>query len=299
MNSIISPSQLTPPIYAPKHDIIIISGLSGAGKSLALRFFEDQGYDIIDNLPLPFFAETVANTHHKSLAIGIDIRSRGFSTEFFLNIFDQTQSKHPHIRLIFLEADDEVLMRRYRQTMRIHPVNRGGDMSESIAYERMQMAEIYTRAWLVVDTSLFSPPELRMHLSHHVFLKHRSMLMTILSFSYQRGIPRQADMVFDMRFLPNPYYSDDLRHLNGEAEEIQAYFAHEPQFTQFFHLLQNMLLVMIQSFEREKRRQQLIVAFGCTGGKHRSVFTALQCAQWCQLHNISHALFHRDVKYDL
>lgn len=258
---------------------VIVTGMSGAGKSTALKMFEDFGYFCVDNLPIPLiktFAKIAydENTEINNVAIGIDIRN-GKKLEEASIYLSALEEDKIHYEILFLEAADEILLKRYKETRRRHPLAAEGRIEDGILKERERMAFLKSKASYIIDTSKLLTRELNMELQK-IFVNneaYHSFIVTILSFGFKYGIPLDADMVFDVRFLPNPYYVPNLRPLTGNQEVIQEYVKKGGEAQEFLDKLKDMILFLIPKYKKEGRNQ-LIIGIGCTGGKHRSVTMA-------------------------
>lgn len=258
---------------------IIVTGMSGAGKSTALKMLEDAGYFCVDNLPVqlvPKLGELliVPGTEIGKIALGMDIRSgQGIDDlEQSLNDLDKMKIKY---EVLFLEASDEVLIKRYKETRRSHPLAGGGRVDEGIRRERGKLAFLKKRADYLVDTSRMLTRELRSEL-RKIFVEnkdYKNIYITVLSFGFKYGLPSDADLVFDVRFLPNPYYIDNLRAKNGNDPEVRDYVMSSDTARCFLEKLTDMVRFLIPNYVSEGKTQ-LVIAIGCTGGKHRSVTLA-------------------------
>lgn len=260
-------------------ELMIVTGVSGAGKTVALKTFEDMGYYCVDNLPvflIPQFADLgTKNGEITHFAIGVDSRS---GTEFghlseILHLFDE---KNIRYRILFLEAKDEVLIKRYKETRRSHPLARTGRIEDGIRLEREALEWLKEKADVVIDTSNLRKQELTAQLKK-IFsdssAKFRNMVISLMSFGYKFGIPADADLVFDVRFLPNPFYVEELRNKNGLSEDVYDYCISSKETEEFLHMLYPLIEYLIPKYI-EEGKNQLVIAFGCTGGKHRSVSIA-------------------------
>ena len=258
---------------------IVVTGMSGAGKSTALKMLEDAGYFCVDNLPallVPKLGEllVVPGTELNKIALGMDIRS-GQGIEDLkqsLEALDQMGIKY---EVLFLEASDETLVKRYKETRRSHPLAAGGRVDDGIRREREQMAFLKKRADYLVDTSRMLTRELRAEL-HKIFVENqafKNLYITVLSFGFKYGIPGDADLVFDVRFLPNPYYIEELRPKSGNDPEVRDYVMANDTARQFLEKLTDMIRFLIPNYVSEGKTQ-LVIAIGCTCGKHRSVTLA-------------------------
>ncbi len=279
--------------------IILVTGMSGAGRSTALKVLEDLGYEAIDNLPLsllPHLCDQISSWERQNpLAIGIDTRSYGFHLSRFRDIF-QTLMNTPtvSVRLLYLECDDEVLLRRFTETRRRHPI---GEFSlpEAISQERQLIDPLKSLAELVIDTSHLSMPSFGQMMRQHFSLDESlSLLIRLMSFSYRRGLPREADMVFDARFLSNPHYEKPFRTLTGKDAPVGKYLTQDANWQAVYESLQAIISHSLKGF-RLTGRSYLTIACGCTGGQHRSVFLAEQLSKW--LHSTGERVIieHRDL----
>ena len=271
-----------PPIGHPTgpdgpRPVVLVTGLSGAGRSTALKILEDLGYEAIDNLPLDLLG-TMAQ-EGGPIALGIDIRSRSFAAGPLLDQLD-CLGAGARTTLLFLDCDDEVLERRFTETRRPHPLAADRRVADGIAAERRLIAPLRERADLTVDTTNLNGAELRRLLSGHLGLGDGPVMkIFVTSFSYRGGLPREADLVFDARFLANPHYEPALRPLDGRDPRVADYVARDPAHAAFFQGLTEMLAPLLPRYEREGK-SYLTIAFGCTGGRHRSVALAERLAAW-------------------
>ncbi len=293
---------------APHTRVLLVSGVSGAGKSSALKQLEDLGFEAVDNMPLSLVARLVlgndgpdvtsdgAPADGNPLAIGIDIRTRDFDASKFLDLLDQLAAA-PQIEatLLFIDCDDDVIGRRFEETRRRHPLAADRPVLDGLRHERQIMAPIRARADEVIDTTDFVMGDLKERLAQrHGLEDDPGLAIFIMSFSFKRGLPRDADMVFDVRFLKNPHYDPALRPKTGESPEVQAFIAEDPAFQSFFDALTNMTLPLLPRF-RTEGKSYLTIAFGCTGGRHRSVFIAEKFAKALGENGWRAALRHRDL----
>ena len=257
--------------------VVLVTGLSGAGRSTALKILEDLGYEAIDNLPLDLLGSMAQES--EPIALGIDIRNRGFSATTLLDQIDRLGAGG-QTTLLFLDCDDEVLERRFTETRRPHPLAADRRVADGIAAERRLIAPLRERADLTVDTTGLNGAELRRLLSGHLGLGDGpGMKIFVTSFSYRGGLPREADLVFDARFLANPHYDPALRPLDGRDPRVADYVASDPAHAAFFEGLTAMLAPLLPRYEREGK-SYLTIALGCTGGQHRSVAVAERLAGW-------------------
>lgn len=261
------------------HELVIITGLSGAGKTVAVQSFEDLGYYCIDNLPpalLTTFLGLMKESERRITRVAAVMDMRG--GEFFDTLIDalDTLEKEKDVltRVLFLDADDETLVRRYKETRRSHPLAPQGLPLEGINKERELLSELKGRAKFVYNTSKMKPRELRERIGNEFSNSNRPKFsINVLSFGYKNGIPIDADLVFDVRFLTNPYYVEELRHKTGLQSEVSSYVLASDQTQKLIHKLTDLFEFMIPQYQIEGK-SQLVIAFGCTGGQHRSVTLA-------------------------
>lgn len=294
---------LTPPATPQVLMMTIITGLSGAGKTKASRFFEDAGHFLVDNLPpalLPKFAQLCYDTHGKitRVAIVIDIRGGKFF-ESMSDALQQLENMGVKVRILFLEAEDDVLVRRFSETRRKHPLSSGGRIIDDIKFERKRLAEIRAKADFIVNTSALSSHELydeiRKIIEHES--SSQSMSLVIVSFGFKHGIPLDADLVFDVRFLPNPYYVPEMKYLSGLDKPVADFVLGSEVGMQFLKRLRDFLEYLLPQFVQEpKTRVQ--IAIGCTGGRHRSVAIAEYLAEALKHPQVLVSRRHRDLELD-
>ncbi len=259
--------------------VIIITGMSGAGKSVAMRSFEDMGYFCIDNLPpalLPKFIELIEDSRGKinKIALVMDLRGRDFFASLVDAIVDLNRYPWLKAQILFLEANDTTLVRRYKEARRSHPLAPSQAPLTGIKKERKMLETLKGHAHLIIDTSDLKPLELRDKIqSHFMQQSNDTFIVNVLSFGYKYGIPIDADLVFDIRFLPNPHYIDALRPKTGLEEDVSEYVMQWSETKEFLEKLLDLLTFMLPLYKREGK-SQLVIAVGCTGGKHRSVAIA-------------------------
>lgn len=263
--------------------IIIVTGMSGSGKSTALRALEDVGFFCVDNLPvvlLPKFLElqTDAASEITKVALVMDLRERYF-LEKYAEIFAKLKEEGHRIEILFLDAGDELLLRRFRETRRAHPLCERGTVMEGIALEREKLSVLRAMADKIIDTSSFNVHQLKDVVQRHFMTSpaEKRLVINLMSFGYRYGLPSEADIVLDVRFLPNPYFIEELKHLDGKDKKIQEYVMGWEESRTFLRLLLNMMDFLIPLYEKEGK-SSLNVALGCTGGKHRSVVMANRLA---------------------
>src|SRR5579859_508527 len=279
-------------------DVVVVTGMSGAGKSLTLKWLEDLGYEAVDNLPLSMLGALLRGGEPgKPLAIGIDIRTRDFGAHSMMAELDrlQEETKVP-LFLLFLESDDEVLSRRFTETRRRHPLAVDRPLLDGIAHERVLVSPLKSRADLVIDTSSLPPAELRRVLAGHFQREAKApLLLFVTSFSYRRGLPREADLVFDVRFLDNPHYVPELKPHSGKDDDVAAFISADSGFAPFFAGLTALIRPLLPRFTHEGK-SYLTIAIGCTGGRHRSVYVAEKLAAWLREQGQQVDLRHRDLE---
>lgn len=260
---------------AKKIDIIILSGLSGSGKSTALRTLEDLGFFCVDNLPillLPMFIELCQNSTFEisRVALVMDVRERSFLKDF-KHIFEKLLQAHHAPVLIFLECEDSILVQRFSETRRQHPLSEGGTVLDGIMRERSMLKEIKSMSDHIVDTSAWNIHELKKTIEDYFHgISKRDMILTFLSFGFKYGVPHEADIVIDVRFMPNPHFVPELKNFTGNDDAVVQYVLSRQDAREFVDRLRDFLLFQLPLFEREGK-SYLTVAIGCTGGKHRSV----------------------------
>ena len=257
--------------------LVIITGMSGAGKTVALKTLEDMGYYSADNVPvvlIPKFAEVIRESVAHDVAIGVDIRSAEKFTDL-KDVLDELERSDIECRVLFLDASDKVLLKRYKETRRTHPLSPTGHIEDGLVRERESLLWLRDRSDYVIDTSGMNTRNLRSQLEM-IFSKdknYKNMYLNVLSFGYKYGIPEDADIVMDVRFLPNPYYVDDLKAKTGLDKEVRDYVLGGKDAQEFVEKLTDLVDFLIPRYI-EAGKNQLIIAFGCTGGKHRSVTIA-------------------------
>ena len=279
---------------------MVITGLSGAGKSHALKCFEDVGYFCVDNLPpalLPTFVELCHQQggEIKNVALGIDIRERVFFADL-TGILQRIKDLGHSVELLFLEARDPVLVRRFSESRRPHPLLPELPVLEGVRFEKERLAEIRAHADRIIDTSNLSVHDLRDLLSRHFTQEQsaRRLTISLITFGYKFGVPYDIDLLFDVRFLRNPYFVPDLKPLTGEDPRVRSYVLDDPDAKGFLDRLEQFFAYMIPLFERE-RRSYLNVGIGCTGGRHRSVVIAKRLQESFSSAGYHVTLSHRDL----
>lgn len=277
---------------------VIVSGLSGAGKSVTIKSFEDSGFYCVDNLPIaliPTFADLIVQSNIESVALGIDVRERGF-LEGLAEVLDGLQSHGHRVELLFLEAQEEILVRRYSETRRKHPLATDDSVSRGIALERDLLATLRQRATRIIDTSDLNVHELRalIQTTYYAGDGVGRMHISVLSFGFKYGVPTNTDLVFDVRFLANPHFDPELRALTGQAPQVARYVLENPTGQTFLTHLHDFLAVLLPLYEQEGK-SYLTISIGCTGGKHRSVAITENVGQHVRQLGYRVTCRHRDI----
>jgi UPF0042 nucleotide-binding protein len=278
-------------------DVIVVTGMSGAGRTACLKILEDIGYEAVDNLPFNLLGRILRgdDTGTGRLAIGCDSRSRGFTPESLAHLLaDVRGPKGSPPCLLFLECDDEVLRRRFTESRRRHPLADLPGVGDALAAERELMVPVKAAADLVIDTSELSLPELRRILKGKLGSVPGQLSVAVVSFAYRHGLPREADLVVDVRFLRNPHYVDALRPLTGLDAPVQEHVRADPDFAAFVADLQKLLAPLLPRYQGEGK-SYLTIAFGCTGGQHRSVYLAELIGCWLRCGGWDATTVHRDL----
>lgn len=284
---------------------VIVTGLSGAGKTQATRTLEDLGYFCVDNLPpklIPKFAEVCTQSagNIEKVALVIDIRGGVFFDDFFESI-DYLKKNDFKYEILFLEATDEVLIKRFKETRRSHPLSPDGRVLTGINAEREKLREIKNAADIMIDTSKYEIRHLREKINEiygaNVSVE-KQLSVTVLSFGFKYGIPVDSDLVFDVRFIPNPFYIPELKQYSGNDTPVKEYVLKQEETKTFIEKLIDMLEYLIPNYIKEGKRQ-LIISIGCTGGRHRSVAIANEVYERLNAKNFNSRIEHRDVSEDL
>lgn len=284
--------------------LVIVTGMSGAGKGTAVKIMEDMGYYCVDNLPIPLVEKFVDFTLQsedelEKVAVSIDIRNSNALSELE-GVLERIRQKGIRFEILFLEADDSVLVKRYKETRRSHPLAGGGRIDKGIGLERKKLAFLKEQADYIIDTSRLLQRELKAELER-IFVRdedYRNLYITVLSFGFKYGIPTDSDLVFDVRFLPNPYYVEGLRQKTGNDIEIQDFVMQYKEAHEFLDKLEDMIKFLIPNYVTEGKTQ-LVISIGCTGGKHRSVILANELydrLKECSGYGIK--IEHRDIGKD-
>jgi UPF0042 nucleotide-binding protein len=277
--------------------IVLISGMSGAGLSTVLKTLEDLGYEAVDNLRLSMIPALIAQKTKspKPLAISVDSRNAEFNTTNFLKAMATfKEDAELDARLLFLECDDEILQRRFNETRRRHPLAPDRPVKDGIAAERKLLEPVRDAADHVVDTTLLSLPDLRRLLAGHYRTDVAGLTISVSSFAYKHGIPREADLIFDVRFMRNPHWDVKLRNLTGRDLPVADYIQQDPDYDAFFKSLLTFLFPLLPRY-KDEGKSYLTIALGCTGGRHRSVFLAEQLGTMLAAQGYIVALTHRDI----
>jgi UPF0042 nucleotide-binding protein len=285
-----------------RRPFVLVTGLSGAGRSTALRALEDLGYVAVDNMPLPLLGELMRSTSGNlgktaaPLAFGVDTRTYGFDAQELVNRLSELRRRADLApRLLYLGCDTETLQRRYTESRRPHPLAPDRPVVDGIIEERKMIGHLSDLADVVVDTSVLTPHQLKQILTGHFTLGLRTgMRIAVMSFAFSRGLPREADLVFDARFLRNPHYQPALKPLTGRDPAVATFVEADPDYRPFVDRLEGLIGPLLPRFDAEGK-SYLTIAIGCTGGRHRSVAVAERLAGWLRSAGRSVTLSHRDV----
>ena len=283
-----------------KHELLIVTGMSGAGRSTVGNALEDLGWYVVDNLPPQMLSPisdlfNLTDSKLPKLAVIIDVRGRDFFGEFEDHL-NQLQGRLVNLRVLFLEATEGALVKRFEQVRRPHPLQGNGTILDGIAIERERLVNLREKADVVIDTSDLNIHQLSTKITDHFSLEHSSRLqLTVMSFGFKYGLPTDADMVADMRFLPNPFWEEQLRPFNGQDEVVSKYVLASPGAEEFVASYVNALRPVLRGYQSENKRYATI-AIGCTGGKHRSVAIATKIAELLSKESeVAVNLKHRDL----
>lgn len=280
-----------------KTRLILVTGLSGAGLSTTLKTLEDLGYEAIDNLPLRFLEPLIdqGNLLARPMAVGIDTRTRGFSAQELAHVYARLCDRMDcQPQLLFIECSDDSLQRRFTETRRRHPLAVDRPVLDGIRHERSLLMKIREIADLTIDTSDMAGHDLRRLISGHFPIGQSNLQIFVTSFSFRRGVPREADLVFDVRFLRNPHYEDLLRPMTGQDLPVQHFIQADEDFSEFEQNLYRLLTPLLPRY-RSEGKCYLTLAVGCTGGRHRSVFVAERLAAWLRDQGLKIKLAHREL----
>tara|TARA_B100001287_G_scaffold198374_1_gene167911 strand:+ start:887 stop:1768 length:882 start_codon:yes stop_codon:yes gene_type:complete len=286
----------------PKAEIVIVTGLSGAGRSTCLKLLEDYNFEAIDNLPLTLmsdlFSPLISNPKTepiKKIAVGVDPRTRGFNAQSLIDILGKLKLEKAKFYVVFLDCDNASLIRRFTETRRKHPLAIDRPVSDGIKTERKLLEGVRRAADFIIDSSNLTLPQFQTLVKNTLYLeKSKELSVTVISFGFRNGLPREADMIFDVRFLTNPHYDPKLRPLDGRQDEIGNFIENDPAFEVFFDNLKNLLDPLLPKYA-EEGKSYLTIAFGCTGGKHRSVFVAEKFVHWLEKSDYILSTRHRDL----
>lgn len=282
--------------------LVIVTGMSGGGKRTAMKMLEDVGFYCVDNLPVSFIEKFVGlvsapNNEISKVALGLDARANQ-SFEEVERILENLRDDGCKFEILFMDASDQVLLKRYKETRRVHPLSPEGRVEDGITREREILKQIKGKADYVIDSSNLLTRELKVELDR-IFVQNKeynSLMINIVSFGFKNGIPADADLVFDVRFLPNPFYIDELKHKTGIDKEVQNYVMQFEESGTFLDKLEDLLEFLIPNYVKEGK-YQLVIGIGCTGGKHRSVTLAGELYKRMKDRgNYGLKLSHRDIK---
>lgn len=282
---------------AARARVLLVTGMSGAGRSTALKTLEDIGYEAFDNLPVSLVPALIENAaaDAPAIAVGADARTRGFAMESMLETLDTVvRETVRELKVLFIDCDDERLERRYTETRRPHPLAGDRPVMDGIRLERQVLSALRDRADLVIDTSALTAADLKRLLTGHFALKAGGLRVFVTSFAYRHGIPRDADLIFDVRFLDNPYYVAELRALTGCDPAVAAHIQRDANFAPFFERLWRLLRPLLPRYEMSGKTY-LTIAIGCTGGRHRSVYVAERLASRVGAAGWRAEVAHRDL----
>lgn len=282
---------------------IVITGISGAGKSMVAKHLEDAGFFCIDNLPpllIPKIAEICSQSYRKmdKIAVVIDIRGGELLNDLFPALEALTEDGHTY-EILFMEASDKVVIERYKESRRKHPLAQEGRLAKSISEERSVLQSIKERANYVIDTSDLAPKQLKEAITGILGQDSafKGLVVNIISFGFKYGIPIECDLIFDVRFIPNPYYIESLRKHTGKHEDVKEYIFKMPETAEFMERLYSMLDFLIPNYIKEGK-SHLVIGIGCTGGRHRSVAIADELGKYLTQHENRIVIEHRDIEKD-
>ena len=282
---------------------IVITGISGAGKSLVANYLEDAGFFCIDNLPpllIPKIAEICSQSYRKmdKIAVVIDIRGGELLNDLFPALDSLSKDGHTY-EILFMEASDNVVIKRYKESRRSHPLDREGSLKKAIAEERKVLEKIKNRADYVIDTSNLTPKQLKEAITGIIVDSEEfgGLIINIISFGFKYGIPIECDLVFDVRFIPNPYYIESMKKHTGKHEDVRDYVLGMPETKIFNEKLYDLLDFLIPNYVKEGK-SQLVIGIGCTGGRHRSVVIADELVKNLEEKKHRVVIEHRDIDKD-
>jgi UPF0042 nucleotide-binding protein len=284
---------------ASEIQLLIVTGMSGAGRSETMRALEDFGYYCVDNLPPRFLLNLVelieiSGRNIRNIAAACDVRSKEFFPEL-MEVIEELKKRSVNYKIIYLDADDETLVKRFKKDRRKHPLSDTGKIIDGVEKEREILRNLKEIADYIIDTSNLEPYQLKERVRLLIIgSKRRMLLISVTSFGFKFGIPLDSDIVLDVRFLPNPYYEEDLRSLTGLDEKVKEYVLKRVETDEFLRKLFELLDYVIPRYEREGKTH-LAIAVGCTGGRHRSVVISVKIAEHLRNHNLNVAVSHRDI----
>jgi RNase adapter protein RapZ len=280
--------------------VVIITGLSGSGKSTALKALEDIGFFCVDNLPIMLLEkflqmQSAGSNEISKVALVMDLRERNFPDKH-IDVISKLKSRKYNIEILFLDATDDALMHRFSETRRVHPLSDRGSVLDSIRQERKRLGALKEISDNVIDTSLYSVHQLKLILQRHYLapLEEKKLLINLISFGYRFGLPPEADIVFDVRFLPNPYFVKDLKKHDGNNRKVERYVLHWDDTKEFLGQLVGLLGFLLPLYEKEGK-SYLTIAVGCTGGRHRSVVILNELIRYFKDWRYSVTVTHRDI----
>ncbi len=278
--------------YTDQPEFVIVTGLSGAGMSSVLKSLEDMNFEVFDNFPLSLVKALARDTTgpDRHIAVGIDTRTRGFSVDAVIDTTESLDAK-----LIFLTCDDAVLQKRFTETRRRHPLAKDRPVADGIKQERRMLWDIQQRADLIIDTTEMSIHDLRRILEGHFNRKDKKLIVSLKSFGFKKGVPRDADIVMDVRFLQNPHWVAKLKEKSGLDPEVGSYIAEDSEYAGFMTRFKAMLEPLLPRYVDEGK-SYLTIAVGCTGGRHRSVYTVEAFSQWLTDMGFTTHVEHRDLE---
>jgi len=286
---------MNPAPASNERSVLMVTGLSGAGKSTALQVLDDLGWETIDNLPMRLLTDVIDNPDRARLAIGFDSRTRGFEPEVIVELCCELAAQDVEIATLFLDASSSEIERRYNETRRPHPMARGRPITEGIAADRELLAPLREWADTVIDTTNLTVSHLQQTIRERFAASgEHGLTVTITSFGFARGTPPLADLVFDMRFLDNPHWIADLREQTGLDTRVAEHIAADPAFGPSFGRIVDLLLELLPRYAAQGR-SYLNIAFGCTGGRHRSVYTAQKAGEVLREAGFSPTIRHRNL----
>lgn len=282
---------------------VIVTGLSGAGKTEATKSLEDIGYFCVDNLPpklIPKLAEACSGGNIEKMALVIDIRGGVFFDDLFESLMYLKKNNFEY-EILFLDSSDEVLVKRFKEARRSHPLSPEGRVLNGINEERKRLREVKDRADIIIDTSKYAIRDLRSKINSYfgeAVVPEKQLSVTVLSFGFKYGIPVDSDLVFDVRFIPNPFYIPELKKYSGNDEPVKKYVLEQKETQDFVNKLESMLSFLIPNYVNEGKRQ-LIISIGCTGGRHRSVAIANAIYEKLNEDGFNAKIEHRDIAEDV